>query len=881
VSKFTCDLELRPWIEASWGTDPLEYFGGFRNLTYDPKTTFRSSLPTNGTATWSTITDTSITADSSSCSSSLKVSYANVDWAFLKEIYGWAAVQYQAWARGELDIGGKETQHIVLHTAGILEYWIDDEHYFGGDYYGFQRAPPVLHLEPGTHRIDLRLVRDVRAFGGILEPIIDVVLHVQQVSGDLELAKPGILMSDVIDGRLASPLASIAVRNTGEEDIEILGVHATNVNLPISSSEPNLGEQLIISDGGELDGGKSGSSTSGGNAMNISIVAGQTRSVAFNIALPGTNASSVVYNIIYKATKGTLNSTLRVSRVLKHRSIYEPHKITFLHPGGIVSYAMLRPPAENAACRPGQEKLPILLSLHGAGVEADNPEATDIFDPVPDLCAWVLFPTGVTPWSGDDWHQWGFADVEAAIAAIPTWIKHMSWKDSGVDVDRWIVAGHSNGGQGTWYALTHRPDKIVAAAPVSGYASIQKYVSYDMWQPADPRRTAIVSASLNSYRHEMLMSNIKGIPVEQQHGNLDDNVPAYHSRFLAQQLHLAGAQSNYSEVPGRNHWWKGVMTEQPLVNFYHAQTRNEDVLPRKLKKLTMVVGDPGDMGSKGGLKVLQLQDPGQYGKVEVNGHDIRTSNVLSLELDQFLWTGRITVDGCELDLKAVDVAAPIIVHSIGTGQAAIASDNQKVMSERHGRQLGSMTAILRSQGPFLIRHPSVHNTSRVALQVSRNMYQYFHADSIILSSLSDSALPNTTGNIITLTIGNDVPALAADFPIQIGTNGCSVRDSQGHIHEYGQAARGAAFLQPAWGKQRLELVIWGADEEGLRQAARIVPMVTGVGQPDFVVFGDSAKWRGIEGTLAMGFFDSNWEVTGSSVVETGFVTTKSSHLHQR
>jgi hypothetical protein len=44
-------------------------------------------------------------------------------------------------------------------------------------------------------------------------------------------------------------------------------------------------------------------------------------------------------------------------------------------------------------------------------------------------------------------------------------------------------------------------------------------------------------------------------------------------------------------------------------------------------------------------------------------------------------------------------------------------------------------------------------------------------------------------------------------------------------------------------------------------------MLTGVGQPDFVVFGGSAKWRGIEGVLAMGFFDSEWKVTASSVVE--------------
>lgn len=28
-------------------------------------------------------------------------------------------------------------------------------------------------------------------------------------------------------------------------------------------------------------------------------------------------------------------------------------------------------------------------------------------------------------------------------------------------------------GQGSWYALTHRPDKIIATAPLSGYSSIQ------------------------------------------------------------------------------------------------------------------------------------------------------------------------------------------------------------------------------------------------------------------------------------------------------------------------------------------------------------------------------------------------------------------------
>ena len=45
-----------------------------------------------------------------------------------------------------------------------------------------------------------------------------------------------------------------------------------------------------------------------------------------------------------------------------------------------------------------------------------------------------------------DLDTWGFADVEAAAAAITDWIKSVGWKEPSVDVDRWLVSGHSNGG---------------------------------------------------------------------------------------------------------------------------------------------------------------------------------------------------------------------------------------------------------------------------------------------------------------------------------------------------------------------------------------------------------------------------------------------------
>lgn len=88
------------------------------------------------------------------------------------------------------------------------------------------------------------------------------------------------------------------------------------------------------------------------------------------------------------------------------RGLYDPHVVTYLHPASIISYAVLRAPSENVLYKIApREKLPILLNLHGAGLDADSHQVRHMLDDLPDLRAWVLFPTGVSPWSGDDWRE--------------------------------------------------------------------------------------------------------------------------------------------------------------------------------------------------------------------------------------------------------------------------------------------------------------------------------------------------------------------------------------------------------------------------------------------------------------------------------------------
>ena len=151
----------------------------------------------------------------------LSVDFPKVDWPSLQSVYGWAALQYQAWARGYLNIATDSPQSILLFTDHLLEFFVDDTHYFGGDFYAYRRAPLVLHLKPGIHKLDIRLIQDVRAMGGIGEPKVNVKLKVEIANGGLAIVEQKLLISDMVNEKLASPFASVPIRNEGLDWVSI------------------------------------------------------------------------------------------------------------------------------------------------------------------------------------------------------------------------------------------------------------------------------------------------------------------------------------------------------------------------------------------------------------------------------------------------------------------------------------------------------------------------------------------------------------------------------------------------------------------------------------------------------------------------------------
>ena len=215
--------------EATWGADPLERIGGFRSLVYNESARFPSSLAVNGTVEWSTLTADLSHSSCKNAKADLLVRFENTDWRSLQLIYGWAALQYQGWARGDMTVHGIQQKTIVFYTDQVLEFWIDDEHFFGGDFYAYRRSPLVLHLDPGHHQIGIRIVRDVRAMGGVGEPTVSIGLEAEVSEGGLRPVEGSILLPDMVDGKLVSSLGSVILRNEEDHWINVLNLESVNV----------------------------------------------------------------------------------------------------------------------------------------------------------------------------------------------------------------------------------------------------------------------------------------------------------------------------------------------------------------------------------------------------------------------------------------------------------------------------------------------------------------------------------------------------------------------------------------------------------------------------------------------------------------------------
>ena len=170
---------------------------------------------------------------------------------------------------------------------------------------------------------------------------------------------------------------------------------------------------------------------------------------------------------------------------------------------------------------------------------------------------------------------------------------------------------------------------------------------------------------------------------------------------------------------------------------------------------------------------------------------------------------------------------------------------------------------MRTHRRFHINARKLENL-KIPVQISRSLFQYFGADTEI--SFTEEASVDTGGNVVYVSMGCPaLPDISISFPIQVlRDKGIIIQDVKGRTATYPlEAGLGALFLMPLQ-DERLALIVWGADQIGLNQVARLIPALTGTGQPDFIICNRECAWKGAAGVLAAGFFDHQWAVSDSS-----------------
>ena len=183
-----------------------------------------------------------------------------------------------------------------------------------------------------------------------------------------------------------------------------------------------------------------------------------------------------------------------------------------------------------------ENKYPILLNLHGAGLRGNNnqrqlgfideamknpnltaDECIIVFPQCPENEKWVDTSWSLGSYSLDSTPESN--EMKAVIDLIGALQEKYS-----VDEKRIYVMGFSMGGYGTWNALMNHPDLFAAGIPMCG--------------AGDPTKAEI----------------LKDIPIWAVHGGLDPTVPVQCSRDMAQALEAVGAPDfHYTEIPTAEH----------------------------------------------------------------------------------------------------------------------------------------------------------------------------------------------------------------------------------------------------------------------------------------------------------------------------------------
>ncbi|KAG0012671.1 hypothetical protein BGZ80_011595 [Entomortierella chlamydospora] len=562
----------------------------------------------------------------------------------------------------------------------------------------------------------------------------------------------GYTLMDAVDDTLAGEFISVTLRNVGPQSVIVksvrtgLGSREFSVSLDSSSGPIKLFPSIH-------------------RPIAIQLRRAEERSLDLSFSLIFELETIDQHSHAVESTETLETKLIRIEQ----RKWGEAYMYTFKDFDGTVHHAAAIPPSDPSSQPAGTAPV-LVLMFHKLRFGYQN-------------------TSNENELGGYDWHGASIKNVLNAIQSLADNLPGVPKALRGIpgikpDPERLFMAGHSNGGQGAWYLVTHFPDRAIAATPAAGYVNIKQYVPFIGWISSsytDSYLRGLLESSIIEFDNDVHMSNAVGIPILARAGSADDNVPPFNSRKMVrlgqENAHNLSAVS-LSEIPDREHWFTGILHDDIMQNFLKQHLLDDvssgiegflkshsEVAPVAHPPFPRVfeisVINPAGMESRGGIQVEQLSIPFRKGSVKVeivedrlNGISttwvINTTNIRrfrfldspSLRLRRGLITNIVIdgvafkVNGDEKRLSELSLGTFLRQNtSKGRAQWQFSSSDNWALTERHRETYGPAIQILEKRvivvlGTKFASHlPELsHAADRIAKLVAHDIYLYGRGD---------------------------------------------------------------------------------------------------------------------------------------------------------
>lgn len=551
-------------------------------------------------------------------------------------------------------------------------------------------------------------------------------------------------------------------------------------------------------------------------------------------------------------------ATIRIRAAAPERT----HKRTFVSSiDGSVQYFAVVP----AIARPGQPPPGLILTLHGAGVEAIGQANAYLAKD----WAHVVAPTNRRPF-GFDWEDWGRLDALEVLA--------IAQKEPGVDAQRTFLTGHSMGGHGAWQLAVHYPDRFLAVGPSAGWVSFFSYGPGRRSEAEDPiaqllQRTTSPSDTL------ALVQNLAGMGVYVLHGQADDNVPVTEARTMKTALEAFHKDFSYHEEPGMGHWWgkEGVpgtacVDWPPMWELFQRQSR-----PARVEDVEFLTSSPAVSSTAHWATIEAQQKQHALSSIRLK-YDAQANRITGATAN----VHRLSIDPTQLPPSeklelALDDQPPIVVDRRDAGprlwftntRGVWSSEGAPSPSQKSPRRYGPFKEAFANRMLFVYGTSGTDEENAWALDKARFDAETFWyrgngsvdvvSDRKLLETMEQNPTARQERNVILYGNRDSNAAwtkLLGECPVEVTRGGVRAADRQLTGDDLA-----CLFVWPRAGEDSsLVGVVSGSGIAGMRLTDRLPFFASGAGYPDFMLIGPQVHSQGLEGVRGAGFFGVDWSV---------------------